>query len=464
MRCLLPEVILPMTRFKSPALPLLYCGLLLAALVVGCSTREDPNETLEMQGNHSPGALVMVTTDTSSDGYHYLDPSLSPDGSRIVFTADWAALPPGGAPPDPLPTIRQLVLMPNRVGTQPERRLAESGATLVPFRTPCNIIVGGELWLQYPLRDDQKGSPSWLDDQTLVFWLHTRRGDRLCKADLTQAAIVPEVIYYESEDLQAAGRYWQHHDPAVSPDGQWIAFTRFGSSRSAPDSLELYTKHQLWVVSLNRTPVIALPLTSEGAIIGNPAWSADGGRIAFDATLDLIGGGTFYGSEIFSITFDGAQAATGTVPLDREIKRLTFTSLPEGNPIGILNTKPSFSADGSTIVFTSTRRAPSITLHDRSIWRIPSDGRLEPVIAFFSREDDVQARFVPGSNNVLIMASAMGFPTEMLNRLEQEAADQIRADDPLLDDVQVEQLAKAKRVELEYFARVMTHVFTFQGW
>ncbi len=70
-----------MTRFKSPALPLFYCGLLLATLVVGCSTREDPNETLVLQGNHSPGTLVMVTTDTSSNGYHYLEPSLSPDGS-----------------------------------------------------------------------------------------------------------------------------------------------------------------------------------------------------------------------------------------------------------------------------------------------------------------------------------------------------------------------------------------------
>ena len=463
--CLLPEVIVPMTRFKSPALPLLYCGLLLAALVVGCSTREDPNETLALQGNHSPGTLVMVTTDTSSDGYHYLEPSLSPDGSRIVFTADWAALPTPGQPPDPLPTIRQLVLVPNRVGKDPERVLAQSGATLVPFQSPCNIYVGGEAWLQFPLRDDQKGSPCWLDDQTLVFWMHTKRGDRLCRADLTRTSdIVPEVIYYESEDLQAAGRYWQHRDPAVSPDGQWVAFTRFGSSRNAPDSLQSYTKQRLWIVSLDRTPVIALPLTSEGALLGNPAWSADGRRIAFDATLDLIDGGSFSGSEIFSINFDGAQAATGTVPLDQGLKRLTFTSIPEGNPIGIQNYKPSFSADGSIIVFTSTRRAPSITLHDRSIWRIPSDGRLEPQIAFFSREDDVQARFLPGSNNVLLLSSAMGFPTEMLDRLEQEARDAIRRDEPLLSEVQVNQLAAAKRIQLELFARIMTHIFTFQGW
>ncbi|MHB8078132.1 MAG: TolB family protein [Candidatus Krumholzibacteriia bacterium] len=454
-----------MTRFKSPALPLLYCGLLLTALVVGCSTRETPNETLVLEGNHSPGTLTMVTTDTSSDGYNYLEPSLSPDGTRIAFTADWAALPSTDHLPETLPTIRQLVIMPNRVGVEPEQHLAQSGAALVPFRSPCRLALpGGVYWLVYPLTDAQKGSPCWLDNQTLVFWMHTIRGDRLCRADLTQTSIVPEIIYCESEDFLAAGRFWQHRDPAVSPDGQWVVFSRFGAAGNTPDSLQTYTKQQLWLVSLNRTPQIALPLTSEGALVENPAWSADGSRIAFDATLDLIGGGSFYGNEIFSITFDGAQAASGAVPLDQGLKRLTFTSIPDGNPIPIENTKPSFSADGSTLVFTSTRRAPSLTLHDRSIWRIPSDGRLEPVIAFFSREDDVQARFAPGSNNLLVLSSAMGFPTEMLDRLEQEARDAIRAADPLLNDVQVNQLAAAKRIELEYFARVMTHLFTFQGW
>ncbi len=58
----------------------------------------------------------------------------------------------------------------------------------------------------------------------------------------------------------------------------------------------------------------------------------------------------------------------------------------------------------------------------------------------------------------------MGFPTEMLDRLELEARDEIRAADPLMNDVLVNQLAAAKRIELEYFARIMTHVFTFQGW
>lgn len=454
-----------MTRFKSPALPLFYCGLLLAALAVGCSTRETADETLPMQGNHSPGTLAMVTTDTSSDGYHYLEPAVSPDGTRIAFTADWAALPPTGQPPDPVPTSRQIVLIPNRVGLEPERRLAQSGAMLVPFPQAVNVVVPGrEPWLLMA-RDAQKGSPVWLDDQTLICWIHFARGDRLCRVDLTQEPIVPEVLYFEPEDFQSTGRFWQHHDPAVSPDGQWVAFTRFGSSGNTPDSLLTYTKQQLCVVSLGRSPAIMVPITSEAALIGNPAWSADGGRIAFNSTLDLVGGGgSFYGSEIFTITFDGAQAATGTVPVDQGLKRLTFTSIPDGNPIPIENVEPSFSADGSTIVFTSTRRAPSITLHDRSIWKIPSDGRLEPVIAFFSREDDVQATFLPGSNNTLVLSSSMGFPTEMLDRIELETRDAIRAADPQLNDVQVNQLAAAKRTELEYFVHVMTHVFVFQGW
>jgi hypothetical protein len=61
-----------------------YLLALVALAVVGCTSREDPSEVLITCGNHSCGELIMVTTDTSSEGFKYLDPQLSPAGDWIV--------------------------------------------------------------------------------------------------------------------------------------------------------------------------------------------------------------------------------------------------------------------------------------------------------------------------------------------------------------------------------------------
>jgi hypothetical protein len=87
-----------MTWLRNRCLPMAYLALLATLVVVGCTSKEDPSETLTVCGNHSCGELVMVTTDTSSDGYHYLSPRLSPDGDhhrlhvRLVVAAFGPAL------------------------------------------------------------------------------------------------------------------------------------------------------------------------------------------------------------------------------------------------------------------------------------------------------------------------------------------------------------------------------------
>ena len=123
-----------MKWLRSSFLQLPYLSVLLLLVVIGCTSKEDPSEVLPVCGNHSCGELVMVTTDTSSDGYHYLNPSLSPDGSRIMFTADWYALPsnPRYDGEDPFTLNRQIItISADRVGREPVGSLLDQGAELM---------------------------------------------------------------------------------------------------------------------------------------------------------------------------------------------------------------------------------------------------------------------------------------------------------------------------------------------
>ncbi len=462
--------------WKSHVLVLSWLALALGLVLVGCTTKEDPDEFLEVCGNHSCGDLVMVTTDTSSDGYQYLEPVLSDDGSRIWFTADYAALLPSDKPPDQMPLNRQIMYMPVRVGTEPEERLAESGAGVLKYRS-VSYEAGGTVRTIANLPEVQKGTPQVVNDSTLVIWAAGARGSRLFKLDLTTGVNVqPDTIYMEPEDYIPSGRFWQHRDPAVSPDRKWVLFTRFGYQFL--DSLSTYTGQQLWIVSLepreNQPTPRAFPLTSSVAMLGGPSWSKDGSMIAFHASLDMadeMGGRS--GTEIFTIDFDTTGlAANGEAVLNRNLRRVTFSDPDSGDPLQtIVNLSPEFTADDLELVFVSTRRAPTITLHDRNIWRVPVDGRREPEILFFSRADDVDPYIPAGMGNMLLLSSAMGFPTEMLDSIEQDIYEQLltQDEDPadgILDYTEQEAAVKAaeKRRDLEFFERVMSHLYIFRGW
>ena len=416
---------------------------------------------------------MMVTSDTSSDGYQYLEPELSPDQGTLVFSADFMSLPPD-RPPDIPPVSRILAVMPLGEAMNPQPNLGASGATKIVINQGLIMYQGEmqEFWPDNVLDQTfaQRGSPGWIDNQTLYCWIQMPRGNRLFRIHLDQPSPFGyqySEIWAEPSDSISSGGYWWHNDPALSPDGQWMAFTRFGATDI--NDLSTYTKQELWVLSMadaaSRPDPHVFPLTRGVAQLGDPSWSPDGSRIVFSASLDMDSQIGATGTELFTVDFDTlGLAANRGVALDHGLRRLTHTDVDPGSPInGIENYSPVFDAGGDRIIFVSTRRAPSITLHDRNIWWIPSDGRLDPDILFFSREDDVDPS-IPSGTGMMVFSSTLGFPTETLDRLELEAYLRILQENPGISETEAIVAAAEERQQLAYFEGVMSHLYVFTGW
>ncbi len=466
-----PEVLLKMKWQRNRFLVPSYLVVLSILVIVGCTSKEDPSEVLSVCGNHSCGELVMVTTDTSSDGFQYLDPVVSPDGSRILFTADWWAMPTERDPGDePYVNYRQMVMMPVVQGLEPALNLEDQGAVLIRLKE-FGLHIGGGTDPLVGISNDRKGDPLWRNDSTVVFTYSTRAGYRLFQADIVDPSYAPvKPLYMEPSDANAATlRSWQHQDPALSPDGRWLVFTRSGCA--IPDSFETCSGVALWALDMATAggpdqgyDAVAFPLTHEYSRIESPSWSPNGTRLVFSGGKDVAGGfGT--GTELFTMAFDTTGFAAGTMVLDQNIERVTYTSYSEGDPItGVFNSSPVYVNGGSTIYFVSTRRAPSTTLHDRNIWQIPADGSLDPDILFFSREDDWEPSIM--SDGSLLFSSMMGFPTEMLDRLEVEAYERLKQesiDQGLgLTEVELRSQASDERELLGFFEGVMSQIFIFR--
>lgn len=461
---------------------LAYAALLSLLVLVGCTSKEDPAEVLVTCGEHSCGDLAMVTTDTSSNGFHYLNPSLSPDGTRILFTADWNALP--SDPKDPgdayYVNYRQMVMVPVQRGIEPSVSLLDQGAQLVRLGE-ITIEFGGTFGNLPAILDDPKSDPVWEDDNNIIFSLHIRQlGQRLFRAKLDEPhpqpnQVMSEPIWMEPSDNDDTPRRWEHLSPNLSPDGRWLVFARTGCAIA--DSFETCSGVALYAMDMTTAAVnngygaVVHPLTEEYSRIERPRFSNDGQRIVFSGGMD-VDGGNGVGTEIFTMDFDEAGMLAGGPQLDLNVERITYTVLDDGDPItGVLNSDPCWSNDDGTIFFVSTRRAPTTTLHDRNIWRVPSDGSQDPEIYFFSRYDDLDPLILPDGG--LLMSSMVGFPTDMLNRLEEEAyqnfkqenLDEHNADPenvPLLNEIELRKLAKSARDDLMLFGGVMSHIYIYR--
>ncbi|MBD3221850.1 hypothetical protein GF314_11475 [bacterium] len=473
------------TRFRNRYLVFAYMIVLAIAFVVGCTTREDPSEELVVCGNHTCGQLTMVTIDTNGPGgYQYLEPAISPDGTRVAFSADWASIPslPEDEVSDPI-LNRQILVMPlpadpwseEMNSRNPVPDIQELGAELVLTRQFISRIGGGQDFVDDPTSGVMtKASPNWIDDSTLLIQTRFERRDRLVSVDISDlgnAQVTP--LFYEPQDTLTTGfRFWYHHDPSLSPDKRWCVFTRFGCDDESNVEDANCDDEQLWVIDMTTTDdpvaVTAFPITSGAVSIEDPSWSPDGRTIVFAATTDLVGDGTGFVGELFRVDFDPEAAETGVVPLDQNLRRITTTEVSMGDPlVGLHNYAPVFSADGLDVIFTSSRRAPGSTQRGRNLWRVPADGRLEPEMVFFSRYDDIHPTF-DWETGSFLFSSRMGFPTEMLDAIEQETIDfftNVYNDTARVPLTEVEILRRAAddREELELFEGKMGHLYMFRG-
>ena len=175
---------------------------------------------------------------------------------------------------------------------------------------------------------------------------------------------------------------FHYRAPAVSPDGQWIAYSRYfynpGPLAFDPSD-DIFEQPAIFAFNLDDGRVVRV--TNGSALENDPTWSPDGNSIAFVAM------GEAGQPEIYRVPFDPSQSVDirqGGEPFTDGRQRLTFTTsalqLPESS------FEPTWMRNGR-IVFTSTRRAPCSPRRIRNLWVMNGDGSDQRALVI-SDEDD----------------------------------------------------------------------------
>jgi Tol biopolymer transport system component/serine/threonine protein kinase len=215
------------------------------------------------------------------------------------------------------------------------------------------------------------------------------------------------------------------YDPAFSPSGRAIAFARSGG-----------TKNDIFVVPLSedmKASGPASPVTTDGAWNGEPAWTPDGQEIVYVSGLPGYLAGeegvwTNYsrlwrvrlsghnkprqiafaqeGSSQPSIAMNGHRMAYHLVTFDSNIWRIPVGSGPAAPAIVAASTRdefsPSYSPDGSKIVFSSMRTG----VHE--VWVSDADGSNPQQLTRFGRGYSGSPQFSPDGERIAFDSAVTG--------------------------------------------------------
>ncbi len=173
--------------------------------------------------------------------------------------------------------------------------------------------------------------------------------------------------------------------PRWSPDGSKIAFT---SSRSGD--------YEIWVMNADGSD--RQRLTRRSGWDGLPRWSPDGARIVFTGEIrDEEGLANF---ELFSINSDGSdlRQLTNTMSLKKHGEPASEEAGHSHHHDTAWNSVPTWSPDGSLILFSSNRESEGVTPF---LYTMNPDGSDQKKFGLFTAVDGSDPDWSPVTNKIV---------------------------------------------------------------